>query len=110
MTSLDYIARDEALHVSSSFSSVEALHELDADSHDPPMTMPPVSGERLAESSQGRAETFKEAKEAILERWEREYLRTVLERTEGNMTLAAKHAGIARAHLYRLVKKHGMVR
>jgi len=55
-------------------------------------------------------QTFKEAKDALLEDWEKDYLRRVLERSKGNMTLAARQAGIARGHLYRLMKKHGLAR
>jgi DNA-binding NtrC family response regulator len=55
-------------------------------------------------------QTFKEAKDALLEEWEKDYLRRVLERSRGNMTLAARQAGIARGHLYRLMKKHGLAR
>jgi two-component system nitrogen regulation response regulator GlnG len=54
--------------------------------------------------------TFKAAKDALLEEWESEYLRQVLERAGGNMTLAARYAGIARGHLYRLLKKHSLAR
>ncbi len=54
--------------------------------------------------------TFKEAKDALLGEWEAEYLRQVLERSQGNMTLAARQAGIARGHLYRLLKKHALCR
>lgn len=54
--------------------------------------------------------TFKEAKDQLLEEWESEYLKEVLERAGGNITLAAQYAGIARGHLYRLLKKHGLCR
>jgi DNA-binding NtrC family response regulator len=66
------------------------------------------SGVRVMAS--GEWQTFKEAKDALLEEWEKDYLRRVLERSKGNMTLAARQAGIARGHLYRLMKKHGLCR
>jgi DNA-binding NtrC family response regulator len=50
---------------------------------------------------------FKLAKEALIERFERAYLRGILERANGNMTLAARLAGIDRMYLHRLVQKHG---
>jgi len=53
---------------------------------------------------------FKEAKDQLLDEWESEYLKEVLERAGGNITLAAQYAGIARGHLYRLLKKHGLCR
>ena len=49
---------------------------------------------------------FHVAKELILELWERAYLTTLLARAAGNLTRAAALAGVARAHLYRLVHKH----
>jgi DNA-binding NtrC family response regulator len=51
---------------------------------------------------------FKEAKEQLLEEWETEYLRAVLERSRGNIALAARYAGLARGHVYRLLKKHNL--
>jgi DNA-binding NtrC family response regulator len=57
-----------------------------------------------------KMKTFKEAKDQLLDEWESEYLREVLERAGGNMTLAAQYAGIARGHLYRLMKKRGLCR
>ncbi len=50
---------------------------------------------------------FKIAKEGLIEKFERAYLRGILERANGNMTLAARLAGIDRMYLHRLVQKHG---
>lgn len=54
--------------------------------------------------------TFKEEKTRLLETWEPEYLRELLDHSGGNVTVAARLAGIARAHMYRLLKKHRLVR
>jgi DNA-binding NtrC family response regulator len=51
---------------------------------------------------------FKEAKERLLETFEREYLRALLERAGGNVSQAARDADIDRKHLYSLLKKHGL--
>ena len=51
---------------------------------------------------------FKEAKEALVTRFEREYIRQLLSRTGGNMAKAAREAGIDRKYLYMLMKKHDM--
>ncbi|MBI4815074.1 MAG: sigma 54-interacting transcriptional regulator [Deltaproteobacteria bacterium] len=51
---------------------------------------------------------FKEAKEALVSRFEREYLRQLLQRTKGNMARAAREAGIDRKYLYMLQKKYGL--
>jgi len=57
-----------------------------------------------------RWKTLKEAKDELLEELESEYLREVLDRSGGNMTLAARYAGVARGHFYRLLKKRGLAR
>ncbi len=51
---------------------------------------------------------FKEAKEVLVTRFEREYVRQLLQRTEANMARAAREAGIDRKYLYTLLKKHGL--
>lgn len=53
---------------------------------------------------------FKEAKERIVDEWENGYLRGLLDSASGNLTLAAENAGMARGHLYRLMRKHGLSR
>ena len=50
---------------------------------------------------------FKEAKEQLLESFERAYLDALLARHKGNLTQAAQAAGISRKHIYDLVKKYG---
>jgi DNA-binding NtrC family response regulator len=57
-----------------------------------------------------RTVPFKEAKEHLVEAWEREYLVMLLERANGNVSLAARRAGIARVYLHELIKKHGLER
>ncbi len=49
---------------------------------------------------------FHEAKDALVGRFEREYLAQVISRTQGNMSEAARQAGIDRTTLYRLMDKH----
>lgn len=49
---------------------------------------------------------FKEVKETLISRFEREYLRQLLLRSEGNMARAAREAGIDRKYLYMLMKKY----
>jgi DNA-binding NtrC family response regulator len=50
---------------------------------------------------------FKVAKDALIDGFERAYLRGILEAAGGNMTKAARMAGIDRMYLHRLVQKHG---
>ncbi|MEZ4228978.1 MAG: sigma 54-interacting transcriptional regulator [Polyangiaceae bacterium] len=49
---------------------------------------------------------FKEAKEQLLDSFERAYLDALLERHKGNLTHAAQAAGISRKHLSELCKKY----
>jgi DNA-binding NtrC family response regulator len=73
-------------------------------------TVPPVPASIV---SGGRAPEidvkipFKVAKEQLIDGFERAYLRALLESSGGNMTRAAKTAGIDRMYLHRLVQKHG---
>jgi DNA-binding NtrC family response regulator len=49
---------------------------------------------------------FKEVKAEVVARFERAYLDKVLERTRGNISAAAREAGIDRKHMERLIRKH----
>ncbi len=51
---------------------------------------------------------FKVAKDTLVDSFERAYLTALLESAEGNMSRAARQAGIDRMYLHRLVQKHGL--
>jgi len=51
---------------------------------------------------------FKEAKEQLIDGFERDYLRNLVERCEGNLSRAAREAGIDRVYLRKLLRKHGL--
>ena len=51
---------------------------------------------------------FKDAKERLVEAFERQYVAQLLARHSGNISRAATEAGIDRNHLARLAKKHGI--
>ncbi|QDE87556.1 AAA family ATPase [Myxococcus xanthus] len=51
---------------------------------------------------------FKEAKERLVEGFERDYLRNLLERCEGNISRASREADIDRVYLRKLLRKHGI--
>ncbi|AHG90036.1 sigma-54 factor interaction domain-containing protein [Gemmatirosa kalamazoonensis] len=55
-------------------------------------------------------ESFHNAKEQVIAHFEREYLLRLTARTGGNMSRAARLAGIDRTTLYRLMEKHGLRR
>jgi two-component system response regulator AtoC len=50
---------------------------------------------------------FHEAKAELLAKFERDYLRTILEQKSGNITAAAAAAGVDRVHFLRLLDRHG---
>ena len=51
---------------------------------------------------------FKEAKGMLVEAFEQEYLVRLLDRHQGNISRAAREAGIDRNYIHRLVKKYGL--
>ncbi|OJH41478.1 sigma 54-interacting transcriptional regulator [Cystobacter ferrugineus] len=52
---------------------------------------------------------FAEAKQAVVESFERHYLRDVLARAGGNLSEAARQAGVDRKHLRALARRHGLL-
>jgi transcriptional regulator of acetoin/glycerol metabolism len=55
-------------------------------------------------------EAFHPAKDRLVALFEREYLTRLASRTGGNMSKAARLAGVDRTTLYRLMEKHGLRR
>ncbi|MFO7587263.1 MAG: sigma-54 dependent transcriptional regulator [Gemmatimonadota bacterium] len=55
-------------------------------------------------------QSFHEAKQSVIDRFEREYLAQLIARTDGNMSESARQAGIDRTTLYRLMDKHRLSR
>ena len=55
-------------------------------------------------------EAYHEARERIVTEFERGYLTWLIERAGGNMSRAARIAGVDRTTLYRLLDKHGLQR
>jgi len=51
---------------------------------------------------------FRIAKDAVIDSFERSYLSSLLEAAGGNMSKAARMAGMDRMYLHRLVQKHGL--
>jgi DNA-binding NtrC family response regulator len=52
--------------------------------------------------------SFKDAKEQLLENFEREYITQVLKRCDGNISRAARESGLHRKSVERLVKKYSL--
>jgi DNA-binding NtrC family response regulator len=51
---------------------------------------------------------FKAAKAQIIDNFEREYIRALLKRHDGNLSAAARAAEVDRKHLRELLRKHGL--
>jgi DNA-binding NtrC family response regulator len=51
---------------------------------------------------------FKQAKEAVVEAFEKRYLAALLEWAEGNVSRAARKANIDRVYLHRLLRHYGL--
>jgi DNA-binding NtrC family response regulator len=52
---------------------------------------------------------FAQAKQAVIDVFERRYLRDVFERCDGNISAAARQAGLDRKHLRTLLVRHGIL-
>lgn len=52
---------------------------------------------------------YKTAKHLVLEEFERQYLDSLMEKTTGNISAAARKSGLTRYHLREILKKHEMV-
>ncbi len=66
------------------------------------------SGSAVGTLSPNYTIPFKEAKERLVDAFEREYLTRLLARASGGVAGAARTAGIDRKHLYSLLEKHGL--
>ncbi len=66
-------------------------------------------GEWKLERAADAPTTFQAARHKVLDAFEREYLRTLLERHHGNVSAAAREAGLARSAFYRLLGRHELV-
>ena len=53
-------------------------------------------------------QSFRQAKQEVLDTFERRYLESLLERSRNNISQAARLAGLDRRHFYRLLHKHGL--
>ncbi|MGV3625502.1 MAG: sigma 54-interacting transcriptional regulator [Archangium sp.] len=67
-----------------------------------------ASGEVNATVFPGPERTYKEARADVLQRFEGEYLKKLLELTKGNVSAASRHAKMDRSHLIELLQRHGL--
>ena len=76
------------------------IHAIDADA---------ITGNAVDQGEDAGARgTFKQEKQRVVLDFEREYTKAILDRAGGNMSEAARLAGIDRKNLWVLVKRHGL--
>lgn len=87
---------------------VEAALAMGSPNHSlpPPMMAPPTSSP--PELDFATESPFKEARAALVHAFERRYLTALIERTEGNVSEAARQSCITRSHLFKMLKRHGL--
>ena len=54
------------------------------------------------------AQPYDIARRTALDAFERTYLARLLDRTGGNVMAASRDAGVNRAYLYRMLRRHGL--
>ncbi len=65
-------------------------------------------GKRIDDSEFTADRPFKEAKQDLVNRFERQYIEDLLKKHDGNISQASRDAEIERAYLQRLVRKHNL--
>jgi transcriptional regulator with GAF, ATPase, and Fis domain len=69
---------------------------------------PAAGGSTVNPALLGAGVTFKDAKQQVLDEFERLYLGELLNRNKGNITRSAHEAGLTRYHLRELLKRHNL--
>jgi DNA-binding NtrC family response regulator len=72
------------------------------------LMLPSLEPRRSSASIVDPSIPFHEAKSRLIDTWERDYVRSIVERAGGNLSLAARNSGMSRMSLYRLLEKHGL--
>ncbi len=88
--------------------AIERAFPLAADRLEAAHLPAPMSSGSVSVKRGGVLPAFREAKQAVLESFEKTYLRQLLKQAEGNITRAAEIAGMDRKNLYDLLKKHDL--
>jgi DNA-binding NtrC family response regulator len=89
---------------------IERAIALTESTHITPLDLPPsllASVERSEESGAGLGD-FQREKQALIARFERDYIERMLRETEGNVAEAARRSGMERAAFHRLMRRCGI--
>jgi DNA-binding NtrC family response regulator len=73
-------------------------------------SLEPIAGPGMVDLRRLQEKSYHAAREEVTTEFERFYLRWLIDAAGGNMSKAAKIAGVDRATLYRLMEKHGIER
>jgi DNA-binding NtrC family response regulator len=85
-----------------------ALRGPDDDFQSLPFVLRPTAAAPDAAPAARADRPFHEAKDALVARFEREYLTDLLQRADGNVSAAARLAGLERKFLYKLLERAGL--
>src|SRR4029078_12591316 len=85
-----------------------ALAGPDDDFQSLPFVLRPTVAAPDAEVAFKADRPFHEAKDALIARFEREYLSDLVQRADGNLSQAARVAGLERKFLYMLLERAGL--
>ena len=85
---------------------LQALPDSLREAGDPSASQPPPSSSAL--QIPGIDLSMREAKDQLIAAFERKYLEDLLERCDGNVSKAARSAGVDRKTITRLLKRHGI--
>ena len=81
------------------------------DGEGPALTPAPLpGGEGVVIGEFGADDTYHAARDRVLAEFELRYLTQLVQRADGNMSRAARLAGVDRTTLYRIMEKHGLQR
>ena len=83
-------------------SAARSDHAPDGEARSKKTSTPPKSGEVDIE------ESFHAAKERVVTDFEAKYLAALVEWADGNVSKAARKAGLDRMHLHRLIQRYGL--
>ncbi|HEU4535391.1 MAG TPA: helix-turn-helix domain-containing protein, partial [Polyangiaceae bacterium] len=78
------------------------------DSVFPPASSGPAAPAAAAAGRPDLEVPFRVAKEQLVDDFERAYLEALVAWAQGNISRAARKAGLDRMYLYRLMQKHGL--